>query len=404
MSTPTPSAASNPSYVAPVIAALLILSIAVVAQGVETEEIDSSKIYDLAPAAEPIAINKVMVELQVGGDLLVDAPQADRRTPAPATPPAKDLSDDQAENAKKSLRLPLSVEAKLEYDEQTISAKQSVRYYRTAEATLKVDAGAKAPRLARAHRLIVADKQQARRVTLTSPTAKLSRDELDLIDIVGDARALDNLLPAADDPTQVTEGDGWDVGKQAMAGLLGLDSVAVCEVRCVLEDGNQRYAKFQLVGTVHGAVDSAASEFEVRAIGLFHREHRQVTQLNLAMTETREVGAARPGFEGTAKIKIKRMPTLRPEELDEPACKAALAALEKSNATPLALQASRQGFRVEHDRQWYIAGEGREAIMLRRVDELGLIAQTTFKRLPPKSVERRPTTEQFGKRDSLRPR
>jgi len=55
------------------------------------------------------------------------------------------------------------------------------------------------------------------------------------------------------------------------------------------------------------------------------------------------------------------------------------------------------GFRVKHDRQWYVTAERREAITFRRVDGGNLVAQCTLTALPPKSAGRQTSLEQFQK-------
>ena len=55
------------------------------------------------------------------------------------------------------------------------------------------------------------------------------------------------------------------------------------------------------------------------------------------------------------------------------------------------------GFRVEHDRQWFITSEARETITLRRVDRSDVVAQCTVTKLPPKSLGRQVPLEQFQK-------
>ncbi|MEM9186214.1 MAG: hypothetical protein AAGB00_06920 [Planctomycetota bacterium] len=353
----------------PLAVATLLLLVAAVARGAE--------LYDLTPAADLNGSERVTVEIEFGGELLAKDLQQQAGMTAAEEP---------AESAPR--RAPMKVEATLAFDEQRVSEQRSVRYYRRAEATIQAGAGRRLPALPTGRRLILATRASTpagAKLTLTSPDGPLNREQLELIDVISDATAIDRLLPGE----ALEKGGEWPVDKPTMAALLGLDTVAVSEVRCILDDGNKRYARFQMAGSVHGALDGAATEFNIRAIGLFSRRQRRVTQLNLAMTEKREVGPARPGVEGTAKIKIKRAPIATPAELTD----GAVAGL--AGSTELTLQAARQGFRLTHDRSWHVAAETREALTLRRVSETGLLAQTTLRRRPPKSAGRRPTLESF---------
>jgi hypothetical protein len=55
------------------------------------------------------------------------------------------------------------------------------------------------------------------------------------------------------------------------------------------------------------------------------------------------------------------------------------------------------GFQFQHDRQWFVTSEERQAVTLRRVDGSDVVAQCTIAALPPKSPGRQTTLEQFQK-------
>lgn len=323
---------------------------------------------------------RVSIELEFRGELLaIDyLSQASKR--------------DAADKAL-ATRAPLQVDASIGYDELAVNAGNSLRHYAQAQAKITAANRRRTQRLDADRRLIVATTSKGRRTRLASPDGPMSREDLELIDIVGDAQALDLLLPEpAEGKPRLQEGQEWRVSGDAMAALLGLDSAAICEVRCTVDDANRKYARFQLAGAIHGAIDAAATELEVRAIGLYHRENQQVTQLNIAMSEKREVGPARPGVAGTAKIKITRMPCSTPQELSD----VAIASLGE-DALDLHLKAARQGFELQHDRQWFLAAESRDSITLHRVADTGLIAQTTLRSQPSVGSTSRPTLESFEK-------
>ena len=85
----------------------------------------------------------------------------------------------------------------------------------------------------------------------------------------------------------------------------------------------------------------------------------------------------------------------RPTSSDE-----AVAKIKGQSRTPardLLFESPALGFRVKHDRQWYVTAEGREAVTFRRVDGGDLVAQCTLTSLPPKSAGRQTSLEQFQK-------
>jgi hypothetical protein len=227
---------------------------------------------------------------------------------------------------------------------------------------------------------------------LYSPDGPLPREQLDLIDVVGNSLFADQLLPGE----PVANGDSWDNDASVIGPFLGLDSVAVCEVKSVLDEHNAGFAKVRLAGVVHGMTEGAATELEVRALYLFDRRLRRVARLNLAVREKRSVGAATPGLEAVAKLQMKIEPIKASPQLTDEVLTKAIGG-ERIPTRDVLYEAPPLGFRIRHDRQWFVTGEQRESIMLRRVDRGDLVAQCTLTALPPKSAGRQPSLEQFQK-------
>jgi len=297
-------------------------------------------------------------------------------------------------------QLPMSVVAKIEYLERRLVSPTTaagdgtllaVRYYNRAEATLKVDNSGRKPRLSEERRLIVLESSSERPI-LYCPAGPLTREQLDLIDIVGNSYFLEHLLPAQ----PVSHGDSWAVEASTIGPLLTMDRVAVCEVQGVLEEYNRSFAKIRLAGTVHGMTEGAATEQEVRGVFLFNRKMGRIVQLNLAVREKRSVGSATPGLDAVAKLQMTIEPAEAPPELGEEAI-AEVRRAQRSANRDLVYEADVLGFRFYHDRQWFITGEQRQSIALRRVDGSDLVAQCTLTTLPPKSAGRQTSLEQFEK-------
>jgi hypothetical protein len=336
---------------------------------------------DLSGEVQPDNLTKVSIQLEAGGHTLVRAETNNGRATGPLQ------------------RLPMSVSAKLQYFERRLAAdaapnpgtKLAVRYYEAAEATIKVDQGGVAPRLPDDRRLVVVETGSPR-PSLYSPGGSLSREQLDLIDTVGNSCVINALLP--DKP--VAEGESWQAEADVIAALLTLESVAVCEVQSVLEEFNANFAKVRLAGTVHGTADGAATEQELRGVYLFDRRAGRIIRINLAVHEKRSIGAATPGLEAVAKLQItletvNEAPELADEKVDE-AMRSA-----RTPACDLLFEAATMGFRIQHDRGWFITSKLRENITLRRVDGSKVVAQCTLALLPPKSAGRQTTLEEFVK-------
>jgi hypothetical protein len=346
----------------------------------------SGERIDLTPGNETGQLTHVSIQLEAGGHNLVRSQQQQ------AQPDDKAAASEQ--------RQPISVAAKLAYDEKrlanstaetTTGTPLAVRYYDQAEAVIKVNETGRTPKLADDKCTIIVEQGQQRPMAYC-PDAPLSREQLDLVDVVGDSICINRLLPKQ----PVAEGESWATDATVMGPLLTFDTVAVCEVRCILDEFNDNYAKIRLSGDVHGTADGAATQQEVRGVFLFDRKFRRITRLNLAVREKRSIGGATPGIDAVAKVQVKI------DAIETSAHLTGELIAKSTNAarTPLRdllFESPTLGFRVKHDRQWYTTAERREAVTFRRVDASDLVAQCTLTALPPKSAGRQTSLEQFQK-------
>ncbi|HEY2761063.1 MAG TPA: hypothetical protein VGI75_09975, partial [Pirellulales bacterium] len=159
---------------------------------------------------------------------------------------------------------------------------------------------------------------------------------------------------------------------------------------------NEKFAKIRLAGTVHGTADGAAVEQELRGVYLFDRQQHRVTRLNLAIREERSIGSATPGLNAVAKLQISINSIEKSEHLTDDVV-ARIAGSNPSPAKDLSFESPALGFRLKHDRQWFVTAGAREAVTLRRVDNGDLAAQCTITQLPSKSAGRQTSLEQFQK-------
>jgi hypothetical protein len=334
---------------------------------------------DLTPRVSQRDFAEVTIELEVGGSLHVrDFAQAAS-----------------AEDAPQERNLPMSVSAKLIYDEHRLAPTagalptRSVRYYKEAAAVLKVEDTGLAPKLADDRRLVVAENPGGR-LSFAAADGLLTREELDLIDVTGDSLALDSLLPNRAVAADAT----WPADPTTMATILSMDSVAASEVQSTLDKFNHDFALIRLAGAVVGTADGSTTEIEVRGIYLFDRKLRRVTRFNLAVKEKRSIGSATPGLDGVAKLRVNLKPFESSPHL-LPATLVALRTKGQLQLDTLRLEPAKQGYRLAHDRRWFVAREARESTILRLVDQGDLVAQCTITSLPPKSEGRQTTLQEF---------
>jgi hypothetical protein len=352
----------------------MLLALALLAPKVRAAEPPAESVIDLTTRVSADDLAQVTIELEVGGTMQV--------------------RDDDKEMTQVRT-LPMSVSAKLVYDEHRVAptagtlATRAIRYYREAAAVIKVENGGLTPKLADDRRLIVAENPGGR-LSFAAANGLLEREGLDLIDVTGDSLAVDGLLPHRAVAADAT----WPADPNTMAAILSMDSVAAAQVENVLDKFNRDFALVRLAGAVVGTADGSATEMEVRGVYLFDRKLQRITRFNLAVKEKRSIGGATPGLDGVAKLRMNLQPLAASEHL-RPATLAALESTNRLRLDMLRLEPAKQGFRVFHDRRWFVTNQGRETTTLRCVDRGDVLAQCTITNLPPKSAGRQTTLDQF---------
>jgi len=332
---------------------------------------ESKTTYELKRDLRQEAMWQVRADLEVGGDIKVTAEG-------------------------KVKAVPMSVAANLQYAERLLFdaqdekfARRSVRHYDKSEAVIKIDRGGMKPRLRKERRILVADVA-GNRGTLFSPAGHLTREELDLVDILGNTLVLPALLPHE----AVAVGDHWEHDRNTMQLLLGLDAVSQCDVKSTLEKVNESVLLCGMEGTVDGAVEGVATEISLKAKYHYHRKLGRITALNLAVKEDRSIGHVGPGLDVVAKLELR----LRPIEQHEKLSDEVLAELD-TDPTPensrLAYESPKHGFRFLHDRRWFITGEEPELLVMRLIDRGDLIAQCNIAPLPRRKPEKPLTLAEY---------
>lgn len=331
--------------------------------------------YDLTARAMPGAVAALTTTLEVGGELLV---------------PNEKGAENGAEKGAQT-KLPLSVVANLAFTEQLLewspdsaAAARSLRQYTVAEATIKTDETS-VQRTLPADRLLVAAELSDSGFALRGLQSPLSRDQYDLVDMVGNTLAFDRLLPGR----TLREGEGWDHDAEAIGMLLGMDHVAICEVRSVVTGEDHRQVQIRMAGTVHGTVDGAATEMELRAAYLYHLDRGRVTKMNLAIKERRKPGEVSPGLDVVAKLAatVAPVPADKLPAFDSQTLKAA-AKLSRAELRQLAMDAPQRGYRFRYDLGWFVTAQHRELLSLRLLDEGDFLAHCNVTTAPPRPADK----------------
>jgi hypothetical protein len=327
--------------------------------------------YLLKPKLSTSATTTVSIDLEMGGQLL-------------------------SQEAGKIESQPVSVVAKVRYHERLVqwtpeatAAARSVRQYEEASATIKVEDEGTHDSLP-ANRRTLAVEIRDGYVAIDSLSEPLTRKQFDLVNIDGNSLALDRLLPGR----EIAEGENWSHDRAAIAPLLDMDHVAVCEVSSVVTGETNNQVQIRLAGTVHGTVGGAPTEIELRGAYLFHLDLQRITKFNLAIQEKRTPSEVVPGLDIVAQIKMTITPAAASDRLSTE-----LAAQVSDTSRPLRrallYDGRQQGFQFLHDAAWYIMNEQTDILSLSFLQEGNRTGHCKLSTLPSRSADRGTTLEEF---------
>ena len=327
--------------------------------------------YSLRPELDSDATATVSVSLVAGGELLVS-------------------NNGQVQSQ------PMNVLGELRYHERLVSwsadateVTRSVRHYESATASIKSDQRELKRDLTTEKSNIVAEIRGGR-LALNALAGPLTRHEFDLVNVSGSSLALDRLLPNK----KVAEGENWQHEIAVIAPLLGMDHVAVCEVSSVVTGESHEQVQIRLAGTVHGTIDGAPTEIELRGAYLFHLDLKRISKFNLAIKEKRTASELVPGLDIVAQIKMVVTPAKRADQLSRKLV-AAASDISRPLRPELLFDGGKHGFRLLHDTSWYIRGEQSDLISFGHLHEGQMTAHCNVATLPARSEGRETTLEQF---------
>jgi hypothetical protein len=342
---------------------VLILALSIAsgrARNVRAEE------YTLTSGRAAGEISQVEVLLEVGGELLV-----------------KDEKD------KKAHQLKTSVVGTMVYDERlaaaaTPTSSRGVRQYRRCDAVIKIDKGTAKARL-RDDRRLLAVAADERTATMFCPVAPLSQEELDLIEIPASSLLVERLLP----DRAVAPGDQWQHSEDLLVALLNLDAISQSDVTTTFKQVTADAAQLELAGTVHGAVEGASTEIELKGRYKFDLQTKRITWLALLVKEKRSIGSVGPGTDVTARLQMKIAPGVQSPALSE-------VNLEPTPEQTLLEYTSQNGhFQFLHDRAWHVVNDTPDAVTLRLIERGELIAQCNASAVAPVEPGKRFTLARF---------
>lgn len=283
----------------------------------------------------------------------------------------------------------LKLEANLLYEEQIIQRGdaysqpiQAIRLYQNAEAKIWFNDALVQPTLREDRRYIGVSCADGK-CELFCPNGPLTRDELDLLDVLASSSVVDLLL--SKEP--IRQGTEWDVPDYVLSSFLGLDSVTANTVKCraseILPGG---VARVEISGNLRGVILGATTQAELLGRLQVGLAQRKVTWLGMVMKEKREAGLVDHPFEVTSRLQLMRTPASDPQLVKErPGHPVTFPPLPEH--LRLIHQDETNGWQVTYDRKWYLVSSSPEVTVFRMVDRQGQVAQCNIASLPAQEAK-----------------
>ncbi len=269
--------------------------------------------------------------------------------------------------------------AQLAYEEKTTAVAnppgrsiRAWRYYDRAEADIKVGEDAFTNRLRPTRRLVGVEASQGK-IVLFSPQGTLSRDELDLLDVLGNSLVLENLLPG--DPVAV--GDRWKIPPEAIGALFGVEPLERCEAQASLAELTESWARIELSGELRGKTTGQSTAIRWKGRCRYDRLAGRVDWFALSLHEEREPGLLGPGLDVLATLQVRIACQDKPQHLTEEMVRDL-----PPGPTPALLRlgyvSPAGGWQLDHDRRWMLIAEQGDTAVFRLAEGGQYVAQCTI--------------------------
>ncbi len=318
-------------------------------------EVDTTR-YRLPDARQVGDRQKVTVVMQLTGQLAVPAPSGSAEA------------------------VGLSAQSKLVYHECLHQARPAApvagRHYTSAQASIQIGQSKHEVVLGQEQKwVLAATKEAADGPPLSAVKQPLSRDELEMLNVLGNSLHVYELLP----DHAVQTGETWEPSPSSLAKLLNLDEVTVNQTKARFVAVARGLARMQVGGTILGNVDGVATEIAIEGELRFDLQWKRISWLQLVVHEQREASPIQAGFTIKAEVRMLCEPLTESPLTAETTRK--MAALCDNREPQLRYVAPQNGCRLVHPPAWHVFEEDATQTSLRLVLAGKLIAQCNVQRL-----------------------
>ena len=322
----------------------------------ETDAIEAANSISIVDVADPERATRVDYALQIEGTLNT-----------PSTTGTSDWN--------------LSSSGKFVFDQRRFLSDESgpfgiraVRHFENAETHSSVGKDHKTSVVLPIQATMIQIYGTGNQMLQLSPDVRLSRAQVDLLEIPCDPIVATGLLPARNlkDKDEKWNADSWVIPM-----LAGVDAAVKQSVNCKLKSLTSAEAIMEFEGTAEGAVIGSATKVTIKGELVYDRTGRFIRSFNAVQSEKRQPGPFSPGLNVKATIEWKQ--TLLPAVSN-------LAATMPENVPDerqLLLTLATPGrVLMLHNRDWHVFHETAEMVMLRMSHDGGLVAQCNISPSP----------------------
>lgn len=208
-----------------------------------------------------------------------------------------------------------------------------------------------------------------------SPDVRLSRSQLDLLQIPCDPIVATGLLPARNLKDQ---DEKWNADSWVIPMLAGVDAAVNQSANCKLKSLTALEVVVEFEGTAEGAVVGSATKVTLKGELVYDRTGQFIRSFNAVQSEKRQPGPFSPGLNVKATIEWKQ--TLLPAANKLPATMPENVPDERQLLLTLAAPGR---VLMLHNRDWHVFHETPEMVMLRMSHDGALVAQCNISPSPP---------------------
>lgn len=283
--------------------------------------------------------------------------------------------------------VPMSVNADFRFAQTQADARQAVRSYQHATAHIDLDGQKIQNQLAENRRQVTVrllSEEHRRPIQYFPAGGIIKQEELDLLTIPGDPLAFAGLLQT----TGATIGEPWTASADAVRAFFALETVINNQISLMIKEQSSGQTKVYIMGQATGEVDGAYTEVRVAGVAVIDTAEQRLLAMRLNIDENRDPSQLTPGFQGKARLEVRR----NQAELPPVTQQASHAQAPKSARL---LWNTDSEFELIYDPRWKIIISDPEAVVLRFGERGTVLAQCNVLQLPKRSPDRPAQLEEF---------